>query len=217
MDDGESQGASNHDPHPESQKIKKARGGLSYDLRPHQYGRRSVVQTTVFRSVDDDFPGRTPRRSVPPRNSSSFPSKSANTGRNQTDNEVDSPRLEEHSMPHLHRRDSEASRFASSRSSPLMIAVDEWHEMNAAKEKEQEVDEPHISEDLRPSFSEGEYRKADRPRTQELNNFGVVSSLTGREKDCRDFSREATHFSDNGVQSTESKVRSPSGESKYGG
>ena len=77
-----------------------------------------------------------------------------------------------------------------------MIAVDEWHEMNAAKEKEQEVDEPHISEDLRPSFSEGEYRKADRPRTRELNNFGVVSSLTGREKVHHDFSREATHFSD---------------------
>ena len=196
MEDGESQGASNHDPHTEIQKIRKARGGLSYDLRPHQYGRRSVVQTTVFRSVDDDFPERTPRRSVPPRNSSSFPSKSADTGRNQLDNEVDSPRLEEQSMPHLHHRDSEPSRFASRRSSPLMIAVDEWLEMNAAKEKEPEVDEPRISEDLRPSFSEGEYRKADRPRTQELNNFGVVSSRPGREKDCRDFSREAIHFSD---------------------
>ena len=206
-----------HDSGTDIQKVKTARGGLCYDLRSSRQDRERAVKTTVFRRVDKDPTGRDLGSSIAFRGIQSNHSSENNGRKGSVDHRLGSPKSTELPMPRLHRGNSEPigsraqeSRFEYTETPDLsdqMITVDQRRSSHGSIEPHHPVDEPRISEDLHPSFSEGEYRKADRPRTRELNNFGVVSSRPGREKDCRDFSREATHFSDKLLKTLRCDVR----------
>ena len=196
-----------HDSGADIQKIKTARGGLSYDLRPSRQDRERAVKTTVFRRVDKESTGRDLRQSIPLRESNSNHSSVANGRKEGVDYSLDSPKSTERPMPLLHRGDSEpiGSRARETRFgytgtpdlSPRMITVDQRHSLHGSIETNRPVDEPRISEDLHPSFSGEVYETAGRPRTRLLNNFGMATSRPGRDERNRELSREESHLSDN--------------------
>ena len=96
-----------HDSGTDIQKVKTARGGLCYDLRPSRQDRERAVKTTVFHRVDKDSTGQYLRSSIPLREIHSNHSSETNGRKESVDYNLESPKSTERPMPLLHRGDSE--------------------------------------------------------------------------------------------------------------
>ena len=198
-----------HDSGTDIQKVKTARGGLCYDLRSSRQDRERAVKTTVFRRVDKDPTGRDLRSSITFRGIQSNHSSENNGRKGSVDHRLGSPKSTELPMPRLHRGNSEPigsraqeSRFEYTETPDLsdqMITVDQRRSSHGSIEPHHPVDEPRISEDLHPSFGGESFKKAGRPRTRLLNNFGMASSRPGRDERSNELSREESHLSDTGI------------------